>query len=66
MNTLAPAVLLVFGGYMVIKGETSLGVLVAFLSGLERIQNPLRDLVSLYREIAQARIQYRKIIDWAA
>ncbi len=64
MNNLAPGVLLVFGGYLVIQGETTLGVLVAFLSGLERISDPLRDLVTHYREIAQARVQHKKIQEW--
>ena len=64
MNNLAPAALLVFGGYMVIEGETTLGVLVAFLSGLERVADPLRDLVNHYREMAQGRVQFAKLRDW--
>lgn len=65
MNNLAPGVLLVFGGFLAIQGETTLGVLVAFLSGLERISDPLRDLVTHYREIAQASVQHKKLRDWA-
>lgn len=51
--------ILVFGGWLVIQGETEIGTVVAFISGFERIQGPSRDLLALYREFSRMRVQYR-------
>mgnify|MGYP003403376523 CR=1 FL=1 len=36
-NGLAPVAALVIGGYLVITGQTSIGVVVAFISGFDRL-----------------------------
>lgn len=64
LNGLAPLGVLVWGGWLVIQGDTTLGVLVAFLSALERIAGPVRQLISLYREAAQAEVQHAAIAKW--
>jgi ABC-type bacteriocin/lantibiotic exporter with double-glycine peptidase domain len=64
MNGAAPLCILAFGGWLVIEGETTLGVLVAFVSGFERIASPIRDLIAFYREAAQAGVQHRLIGEW--
>lgn len=55
--------ILVFGGWLVIQGETELGTVVAFISGFERIRGPSRDLLALYRQFSRMRVQYRLFAD---
>jgi hypothetical protein len=33
-------------------------VLVAFLSGLEKVSDPARELLNFYRQLSQTRVQY--------
>ena len=58
----AAAGVLLFGGWMVIEGRTELGVVVAFISGFEKIMDPARELLNFYRRMAQMRVQYRLIV----
>ncbi len=46
------------GGWLVIQGETEIGTIVAFVSGLQRIGDPWRSMVSYFRQITDARIKY--------
>ncbi len=64
LNGLAPLSVLLFGGWMVVQGETTIGVLVAFLSGFQRLAEPIRSLITFYRETAQARVQHNMIARW--
>jgi ABC-type bacteriocin/lantibiotic exporter with double-glycine peptidase domain len=64
-NAMAPLVVLIVGGYLVIQGQTTIGVVVAFVSGFERISSPLHDLLNFYREYEQAKVQLQMIVDWA-
>lgn len=64
MNNLAPLAVLMIGGYMVIQGETTVGVVVAFISGLQRLADPVRELMNYYRVAAQAKVQHDMIARW--
>jgi len=64
LNAAAPLMLLGIGGAMVIAGETTVGVLVAFLSALQRVADPIRNLISFYRQCAQAGVQHAMIARW--
>jgi ABC-type multidrug transport system fused ATPase/permease subunit len=63
-NNLAPVVALIAGGYLVIVGQTSLGVVVAFISGFERLADPLRQLVTFYTLATQSRVRHDAIARW--
>jgi ABC-type bacteriocin/lantibiotic exporter with double-glycine peptidase domain len=63
-NAIGPLMVLVVGGWMVIQGQTTIGIVVAFISGLERLSSPLRDLLNFYREFQQAKVQYEMIVRW--
>ncbi|MBK0397957.1 ABC transporter ATP-binding protein [Limibaculum sp. M0105] len=63
-NQLAPLGILLWGGLMVIQGETTLGVLVAFTAGFERMAGPARELIGFYRKAQQAGVQHRMIAEW--
>jgi ABC-type bacteriocin/lantibiotic exporter with double-glycine peptidase domain len=64
VNAMGPLMVLLVGGYLVIKGQTTIGTVVAFVSGFERLSGPLRDLLNFYREYEQARVQHRMIVQW--
>ena len=64
LSHLAPVVALIAGGYLVIIGQTSLGVVVAFISGFDRLADPLRQLVTFYTLAAQSRVHHDAIARW--
>jgi hypothetical protein len=45
----------------VIHARTELGTVVAFISGLNRINDPWDDLVTSFRDMTNARVKYRLI-----
>ncbi len=64
LNALAPLSVLIYGGSLVYSGEASVGVVVAFLSGFERMSKPIRELIAFYRVAAQATVQHQLIAKW--
>lgn len=64
LNTLGPLTVLMYGGYLVIEGETTAGVIVAFLSGFQRMSGPVRGLIGFYRLTAQTSVQYHMLKKW--
>ncbi|MEM8749934.1 MAG: ABC transporter ATP-binding protein [Pseudomonadota bacterium] len=64
LNALAPLSVLAFGGYLYIQGDTSLGTIVAFTTGFDRMAGPLRALVNYYRIASVRHQQYGKIVSW--
>jgi ABC-type bacteriocin/lantibiotic exporter with double-glycine peptidase domain len=65
-NAMGPLMVLIIGGWMAIRGQTTVGTVVAFVSGLERLSTPLRDLINFYRAAAQAKVQHAMITNWVA
>jgi ABC-type bacteriocin/lantibiotic exporter with double-glycine peptidase domain len=63
-NAMGPLMVLIVGGYLVIQGQTTIGTIVAFVSGLERISTPLHDLLNFYRVYEQAKVQHQMIVAW--
>lgn len=66
MSALGPVLIVGVGGYYAIHGETTIGVIVAFLGGFRRIEEPARGVVTFYRNSAQANVQHRLISNWLA
>lgn len=60
---LGPFGVIAYGGWLVIHGEIQIGVILAFVSGLERLGGPIRELIDSYRQIAEARMRYRMLLD---
>jgi ATP-binding cassette, subfamily B, multidrug efflux pump len=54
LGTLATAIVLWFGGRMVVQDEVTLGVLVAFLSYVTRFFNPIQELSRMYTTFQSA------------
>ncbi len=46
------------GGYMVIIGQTDIGVVVAFLSGLSKLRSPWRTLVVYFRLVSDTQLRF--------
>ncbi|KAB7615221.1 ABC transporter ATP-binding protein [Amylibacter sp. SFDW26] len=59
---LGPFGVISYGGYLVIQGHAEIGVILAFVSGLERLGGPIRDLVGSYSSITDARIRYATLL----
>lgn len=58
---LATLCVLVFGGWLVIESETTVGVIVAFVTGFERVADPMRRVLNFYRTAQIAAVQHRMI-----
>jgi ABC-type bacteriocin/lantibiotic exporter with double-glycine peptidase domain len=65
-SAIGSLVVLIVGGYLVIRGQTTLGTVVAFVSGFQRLSDPMGDLLDFYRVYSQAKVQYRMIVRWVA
>jgi ABC-type multidrug transport system fused ATPase/permease subunit len=50
--------LLFVGGFMVLNGKTEIGIVVAFISGLDRVLDPWRELIAFVRSTSSARVQF--------
>lgn len=55
--------ILMVGGWLAIEGRTEIGIIVAFMSGYERMTGPVRDLLNFYRRLSMMRVQYRLVAD---
>ena len=53
--------ILLVGGWFVVEGKTEVGTVVAFISGLTRINDPWGDLVNYFRDMTNAGVKYRLI-----
>ena len=60
---LGPFGVIAYGGYLVIQGKVEVGVILAFVSGLERLGSPIRELIASYGAITDARMRYRILLD---
>jgi len=60
---LGPFGVISYGGYLVIQGQVEVGVILAFVSGLERLGGPIRELIGSYGAITDARMRYRILLD---
>lgn len=63
LTLLASAAVLGFGGWQVLAGALTIGGLVAFMSYLHRLFNPLHTLVSMFSQVQRVRASLRRIIE---
>ncbi len=61
MDHFADLAVLGAGGYMVIQGQTEVGVVVAFLSGLSKLRSPWRTLISYFRVSSDAQLRFEML-----
>jgi ABC-type bacteriocin/lantibiotic exporter with double-glycine peptidase domain len=53
--------ILAVGGWLVLQGKTEVGTIVAFISGLSRMQDPWNDLVDFFRNLTNTGLKFRMI-----
>lgn len=63
-NAMGSLMVLIVGGYLVIRGQTTIGTIIAFISGFQRLSEPTGELLDFYRDYSQAKVQFRMIIQW--
>jgi ABC-type bacteriocin/lantibiotic exporter with double-glycine peptidase domain len=61
LDALGPIVVLCAGGYLVMRGETQVGTLVVFISGLNKIADPWDQLINFYRSVSNTAVAYDMI-----
>jgi ABC-type bacteriocin/lantibiotic exporter with double-glycine peptidase domain len=59
VNHMGPLSVLVVGGWLAINGETTVGTIVAFISGFERMAEPSRQLIAYYHLASETQMQHR-------
>ena len=58
--------ILFVGGWFVMQDKTEVGTVVAFVSGLTKVNDPWNDLVTFFRDMTNARVKYwliAKVLD---
>lgn len=63
INTSGTAIVLAFGGYLVVKGQMTIGDLVAYLSYVTILQNPINSFSRLINIFQTAQVSYDRIHD---
>jgi ABC-type multidrug transport system fused ATPase/permease subunit len=58
LQSAAIFVLLFAGGITVLNGKTEIGIVVAFISGLDRVLEPWREMIAFLRSASAARVQF--------
>jgi ABC-type bacteriocin/lantibiotic exporter with double-glycine peptidase domain len=58
LQTVGVFALLFVGGIMVLNGKTEIGIVVAFISGLDRVIDPWRELIAFVRSTSAAKVQF--------
>ena len=61
LYTLGVIGILAVGGWLLLQGRTEVGTIVAFISGLSRMNGPWGDLVNYFRDLTNAGLKYRMI-----
>ena len=62
LSSIGTALILGIGGYFVVQGRTEIGTVVAFVSGLSKINDPWGDLVNWFRDYRVTQARYRLVV----
>lgn len=63
LDSLGPLVVLIVGGYLVIRGEAEVSTLVVFISGFQKLADPWDQLVNFYRLVSNARVVFGLVVE---
>jgi hypothetical protein len=58
LQSMAVFILLFAGGIIVLNGKTEIGIVVAFISGLDRVLEPWREMIAFVRSTSSAKVQF--------
>lgn len=56
---------LLLGGWWVLQGDLEIGGVVAFISGIGRLNDPWGDLVNYFRDLSATEVKYQLIVEAA-
>jgi len=62
VQSIGPFILFLYGGYLAINGQFTLGALVAFLSAYEKVYDPWKELIEYYQEYQDAKVRYAQVM----
>ena len=62
IGALGKVATLFLGGWLALRGQSDVGTVVASLTGLARIEEPWRDLVSFFRTASTVRVKYGMLL----
>ena len=62
-QSIGPFLLFLVGGYLAIKGEFTIGALVAFLSAHEKVYDPWKEVIEYYQTYQDAQVRYKQIME---
>jgi ABC-type bacteriocin/lantibiotic exporter with double-glycine peptidase domain len=51
------------GSWLLLQGKTEMGTIVAFISGINQMNDPWGDLVDYFRDLTNAGVKYRLIVE---
>lgn len=63
-TNMGPMTMYLLGGYLYIKGELSIGSIVAFVSLLGRVYNPITQLSSMHIDLIRSLALFQRIFDY--
>jgi ABC-type multidrug transport system fused ATPase/permease subunit len=63
LNAVTPFFFFSIGGYLVIQGELSAGVVVAMLSAYKDLSSPWKELLDYYQQFQDTRIKYEQVVE---
>lgn len=63
MHHLGVATALGVGGWYAVQGRIEVGTVVAFISGLAKVNDPWGDIVNWFREMTMVSVRYRLVAD---
>jgi len=63
IGNLTPFFFYSIGGYLVIKGQLSLGALVAILAAYKELSSPWKELLDFYQNQQDVAIKYEQVVD---
>ena len=61
LDAFGPVCVLTFGGWLVIHGQSSVGALLVFITGFQKVGDPLDQLMGFYRTSQNAFVKYELI-----
>lgn len=62
LDALGPVAVLGFGGWLVMQGQASVGTLLVFITGFQKVGDPLDQLMGFYRTTQNAVVSYRLMV----
>ena len=63
IGQITPFMFYLFGGYLVIKGDLTIGALVAAIAAYKDLTSPWRELLNFYQLHEDSKIKYQQIIE---